>query len=428
MSSGNSGIARYRRTQRVLLALLVAIGMVNVLDRSALSIANHVISQELHLSPVQMGLLLSVFSWVYAFAQLPTGALLDRIGTRVVLGAGLFLWSVAQLGCGLVSSLQGLIWCRLGLGLGEAPTFPAGAKLLAQWYGRKDRGTATGVFLASPTIGPMLAPPILTGLLLAFGWRSMFVILGVVGIVLMGLWFYATPRHAPSSDAFADARPEDADDDGEAERKLSWADWRGLFVQRTTWGVVLGFVGVIYMIWLYLTWLPGYLEHQRHLSIANTGWVMTIPYFFGAVGSICSGRICDRLAARGMSLIKSRKWPICIGLLASACFTVPMIYASSTTWAIIYLCATMFFLYFAGGGAWALVNVAAPKHLVASLGSLQNFGGYFGGSFAPVLTGWMVQRTHSFSSSLLLSAIVAIAAALIYALLVGKPIHSSSDT
>jgi MFS family permease len=177
------------------------------------------------------------------------------------------------------------------------------------------------------------------------------------------------------------------------------------------------------MVWLYLTWLPAYLEHERHLSIARTGWVAAIPYLFGTLGTLLSGYFADHLLRRGVSLINSRKWPFCLGLLGGACFTIPVAYTRNTAAAVAYLCVAMFFLYMASGGAWAMVNVATPNHMIATVGGLQNFGGYFGGSFAPVITGFLVERTHSFRSALIIGSVIAFASALIYFFLITRPIR-----
>src|ERR1700709_882823 len=130
---------RLQRIQRVALAFLILAGIVNYVDRSALSIANHSISGELALSASQMGVLLSAFSLAYAFSQLPIGALLDRFGARVMLGAGMRLWSIAQMSGGFVGSLQQFIVARAALGIGEAPQFPAGAKVVSEWFAARER-------------------------------------------------------------------------------------------------------------------------------------------------------------------------------------------------------------------------------------------------------------------------------------------------
>src|SRR5580698_328255 len=136
-----------------------------------------------------MGLLLSAFSFSYAFAQLPMGALLDRFGARLMLGVGMFVWSVAQLFGGFVHSLQHFLVARIFLGIGEAPQFPAGAKVVSEWYALRERGRPIGIYVMSSTIGPALAPPILTVLLLSFGWRWMFVVMGVLGIAVAIGWY-----------------------------------------------------------------------------------------------------------------------------------------------------------------------------------------------------------------------------------------------
>ena len=420
---------RLKRIQWVAVTFLMLAGIVNYLDRSTLSIANHSVSGELGLSASQMGLLLSAFSFSYAFSQLPMGALLDRFGARLMLGVGMLVWSIAQLFGGFVQTLQQFLVARIFLGIGEAPQFPAGAKVVSEWYSLRERGRPTGIFTTSSTIGPALAPPILTGLLLAFGWRWMFIVMGVMGIaVAIGWYLVYRNRSEVALDSEETIHLTEEEPQARAERRMTAAEWRGLFSSRTTWGMIFGFMGVIYMVWLYLTWLPAYLEHERHLSIAKTGWIVSIPYLFGTLGMLSSGFVADGLMARGIAPIRSRKWPICTGLIFAAVFTVPAAYTPNTTLAIVYLSLAMYFINMASGGAWALVSVAAPRHLVASLGSIQNFGGYFGGSFAPFITGVVVDQTHSFVDAFLISAGVSFAAALVYMFVVRAPIAERTET
>lgn len=419
---------RLGRIQRIAVTFLMLAGIVNYLDRSTLSIANHSVSGELGLSASQMGLLLSAFSFAYAFSQLPVGALLDRFGARLMLGLGMLVWSVAQLCGGLVQTLQQFLVARIALGIGEAPQFPAGAKVVSEWFALRERGRPTGIFTTSSTIGPALAPPILTALLLAFGWRWMFVVMGVLGLAVALGWYIVYRNRGDVTLAEEEVVHLTEDEPhARAERRMTFAEWRGLFGSPTTWGMIFGFMGVIYMVWLYLTWLPAYLEHERHLSIAKTGWVVSIPYLFGTLGMLSSGYVADGLMARGMAPIRSRKWPICTGLICAAVFTVPAAFTPNTTLAIVYLSLAMYFVNMASGGAWALVSVTAPRHLAASLGSIQNFGGYFGGSFAPFITGIVVDRTHSFVNAFLISAAVSFAAALVYMFVVRAPIAERSS-
>lgn len=420
--------AKIKRLQRYALALLVVAGLINYFDRIALSIANQAVSAELNLSAAEMGLLLSAFSLPYAIAQLPMGILLDRLGSRIMLGAGLFVWSVAQLAGGFVQTLNQFFVARVLLGIGEAPQFPAGAKVFSEWYAIEERGKPTGIFVASTTIAPALAPPILTAMMLAFGWRGMFIIMGVLGIFAAIGW-YAVYRDRRD----VQLEPEEidylsgADRSANDEKQMSSAEWRSLFRRRTTWGMSLGFMGVIYMVFLYVTWLPAYLQQERGLSIAESGWVLMIPFIGGTFGQLASGIASDRLLARGLSPVASRKWPICIGLVFAALFTVPAAYTPNLAMAILCLTLAMFFVNLASGGSWALVSVAAPRRLVASLGSIMNFGGYLAGAAAPLITGIVVDETGSFVNALLISACVALAGALAFIFIVKAPIADDAE-
>lgn len=413
----------------VAVTLLVVAGLINYLDRSTLSIANKSISQEMHLSAAQMGLLLSAFSLPYAFAQLPIGVLLDRFGARVMLGAGMLLWSLAQATAGFVHSLNQFLVARFMLGVGEGPQFPAGAKVFSEWFAIHERGRPTGIFVASTTIAPALAPPILTALMLTSGWRGMFLVMGVLGVLASVGWYilYRDRRNVkllPSELDYLSGAERTAED----ESRMTFAEWRGLFRKRTTWGMLFGWMGVIYMVFLYVTWLPAYLQTERGLSISQSGWVLMIPFIGGTFGQLSSGVVADWLLARGLSPVVSRKWPICIGLVFAAAFTVPAAFTPNLTLAILYLTLAMYFVNLASGGGWALVSVAAPRRLVASLGSIQNFGGYFGGSAAPLITGLVVDRTGSFVNALLISAGVSLAGALIYLVVVKDPIPDPAET
>ncbi|TDD01164.1 MFS transporter [Saccharopolyspora terrae] len=393
----------------VLMVMLLLIGIVNYIDRSTLAIANHSVQHDFGIGPTEMGLLLSVFSWAYAFAQLPAGGLLDRFGTRRVLGGGLLLWSVAQAFCGLAANFKQMLFGRMFLGLGEAPAFPGGAKVVSEWWPRESRGLPVGLFNAASTIAPAIAPPLLTWLMLSYGWRTMFVIAGVVGIVLALIWF-AVHR---------DRRQVEAEDEPEP---VSIKEWAGLLRHRTTWGMVLGFSGVIYSIYLYLTWLPAYLESERGLSVADTGIALVVPYLAGTLGMLAGGAFGDLLVRRGVPTMAARKIPICTGLVVGGLCTIPVALTPSTTLALVCISLAQFFMNSASAGAWSLAATAGSARITASLGSLQNFGGYFGGAFAPLITGIIVDETGSFVLALLAASGIAIVAALSYAFLVGKPV------
>jgi MFS family permease len=418
-----------KKYQTVTVVMLVLIGVVNYLDRSALSIANTSIQKDMLISPSQMGILLSAFSLAYAFAQLPLGIIIDRLGSKISLGAALLMWSVAQSACGLVNGFSGFIGLRVILGIGEAPMFPSAAKALSEWFEAEKRGTPTGIVLSSTCIGPCLAPPLLTLFMVNFGWRGMFVITGVIGIILATCWlvFYKSKKQYLADLAARGESPpiampaEPVPASGAA--KSVFADWLNLFRHRSTWGAVLGFMGVIYMLWLHLTWLPGYFEREHGLSLYNTAWLVSLAYLFGALGTILAGRICDRLVKRGMSVLGSRKAIAITALLMAALFTVPLSFGSSLALSIVLLCLALFSINMASATAWMIANTIVANRRVASFGSIQNFGGYIAGSIAPIVTGFSIQQSGSFSTAFLVSAIVAVVAAMAYWLLLKGPVN-----
>ena len=181
--------SRVRRMRFFAVSFLFVAGIVNYLDRTSFSIANTSIRADLGLSGTRIGALLSAFSLAYGIAQLPIGLMLDRLGSRVILAAGMFVWSLAQMATGLVSSFGGFMATRISLGAGEAPMMPCGVKVMNDWFGVRDRGLPTGLLTASNTLGVTLAPPVLTVIMLAFGWRAMFVSVGLFSLLLSLAWY-----------------------------------------------------------------------------------------------------------------------------------------------------------------------------------------------------------------------------------------------
>jgi len=423
-----------KKYQRITVVFLLLIGIVNYLDRSALSIANTSIQRDMLISPSQMGILLSAFSVAYAFAQLPLGLIIDRLGSKIALGASLLAWSVAQSLCGLVNSFGGFMGLRVLLGIGEAPMFPSAAKALSEWFDANERGTPTGIVWSSTCLGPCLAPPLLTLFMVNFGWRGMFIITGVIGIVLALCWltFYKSKARylaelAAQGQALPSEQPAPRADAVQAPKASYFAGWLDLFKHRSTWGAVLGFMGVIYMLWLHLTWLPGYFEREHGLNLYDTAWVVSLAYGFGAVGTIVAGRFCDLLVRRGMSVLASRKFSVITGLVLAALFTLPLSYVSGLTGGVILLCLALFSINMASATAWMIVNTIVDSPRVASFGSIQNFGGYIAGSVAPIVTGFSIQYSGSFNTAFMISAVVALCSALAYFLLLKAPIGGADE-
>lgn len=419
----------FRKYQVITVSLLLVIGIINYVDRSALSIANTSIQRDMGITPSQMGILLSAFSLAYAFSQLPLGMIIDRLGSKIALGASLLGWSVAQAAFGMVNSFAGFMGLRVLLGIGEAPMFPSAAKALSEWFDANERGTPTGVVWSSTCLGPCLAPPLLTLFMVNFGWRGMFIITGVIGVVLALCWltFYKSKARFLAELA-AEGKPLPSERQAAAATapKASYfAGWLDLFKHRSTWGAVLGFMGVIYMLWLHLTWLPGYFEREHGLDLYKTAWVVSLAYGFGAAGTIVAGRFCDWLVRRGMSVLGSRKFSVITGLVLAALFTLPLSFVTGLTGCIMLLCLALFSINMASATAWMIVNTIVDSQRVASFGSIQNFGGYIAGSVAPIVTGFSIQYSGSFTTAFMISAVVALCSAVAYFLLLQAPIGSA---
>jgi MFS family permease len=395
--------------------LLLFIGVINVLDRSALSVANPLIRREMGLSIAEMGLLLSAFAWAYAFCQLPGGALVDRIGPRSLLGWALIVWSLAQAAVGFVGNMTQFVVARVFLGIGETPTFTSAVRVIREWHNTRHRSLPTAICCSAPaSIGPLIAPPLLTWLMLSFGWRMMFIMLGAAGIIGAAVWLVAYRDIRDFRPTREEAEYLAEDGDAASRQPVSFADWRRLFTFRAAWGMLIGFGGINYLGWIYLAWLPGYLEIERHMSVAKVGVVAGIPFLFGLLGTITGGWVAGRLIARGVSPINSCRIPAAVGLLAAAACTGLAAEAPTDVVAVAAISATLFFAHCANGQAWGIVSMAAPANCTASLGGLQNFGGYIGSALAPMVTGFVVQATGSFVPALLIAAVVAVIAALMY--------------
>jgi sugar phosphate permease len=394
-------------------SFLFVAGIVNYLDRTSFSIANTSIRADLGLSGTQIGALLSAFSLAYGIAQLPIGLMLDRLGSRVILAAGMFVWSLAQVATGLVSSFGGFMATRISLGAGEAPIMPCGVKVMNDWFSVRDRGLPTGLMTASNTLGVTLSPPVLTVIMLSFGWRAMFVSVGIFSLLLSFAWYpiYRDRERV----ALTPAEAESLGLENERPRtEMSLRAWRQLFRLRTIWGIMLGFGGINYTTWLYLSWLPGYLQTERHLTIARTGWVAIIPYLFGTIGSLVSGGAANRLIRRGFAPMRACKILIIGGMLCSALSTLGVAYAPTATGAVVCVSSAIFFIYFAGNSCWGLAQALSPAHMVASVSAIQNFGSFICASLAPIITGWLLDHTHSFHIALMICSLATTVGALSY--------------
>ena len=410
-----------RRLQWAAVALCSAAIAINYLDRSTIAIAYPEIRKEFDISATQFGALQSVWSTLYAIAQIPVGFLVDKLGPRMLLGVSLIVWSLAVAAGGLASSYRQLFAARAVLGITESPAYPTAVRVTSNWFPVSKRGVPTGVFNTGANVGTALGPPLLTGLMLLFGWRSMFIIMGIVGIgaSLVWFWLYRDPdKGSPASD---DGSPAEAKSQGTAPQ-VTARQWSRLFRFRTTWAMILGSFCTGYGLWMYLTWIPGYLQGEHHISVAQTGFLTSIPLLCSILGSLCGGYISDRLVKTQASLVEARRLPTSLGILAAALFTAFAAYSTGPVFAVLRISAAMFFLYFAIAAKLTLVTAVSPQAYCSSLFSIQNFGAYLGGALSPVLTGLIVDKTGSFVWALAAASIIMTAGAATYYFLIRSPI------
>lgn len=375
------------------IALILLAGVVNYLDRSTLSIGNTTIADELGLSPLQMGLLLSAFAWPYAIANLPAGFLIDKFGPKKMFMVAAVSWSAVTIVTAFAQTFAMLYVCRILLGVAESPFFSAGLKASQEWFSQRERSLPVSVINTGSQLGNAIAPPLLTMLLLSFGWRSMFIVVGVLGIVIAVVWWFSYRDPVEEEVLLLKGENEERVSNAKTESDVSWFT---LFRNRNTWVMVLGAFSIFYTVWVFLTWLPSYLEKSRGFSLSETGWIAALPYLFGILGVLGGGAISTKLIENGKETITARKIPIVVGAVCAAVAVLPAAYVESTVVSIVLLCAGYFFAQVPIGCIWTLASDIAPASQVASLGSIQNFGGFLGAAVAPVLTGWVLNETGSF--------------------------------
>jgi sugar phosphate permease len=410
------------RIQLFAVTILSIAGVVNYVDRGSLAIANTTIRADLHISATRMGVLLSVFSLSYAVCQLPVGLLLDRFGERLVLGVGMLIWSVTQAATGLVSGFASFAAARIGLAAGESSFVVSAVKAVHDWFDVRERATPMGIVNASTTLGQAIAPPILTVTMLAFGWRRMFMFIGVPGVLLSIIWLFFYRDRKPIASNGAGTQHSESDVPESRLSSISFSQWLGLFRRRTVWGMMLGFGGVNYTVWMYMSWMPNYLEAEHHISIAATGTIAMIPFAMGAAGMFVSGVIADFLVRSGMAPIRCHKTLLVTGMACSALCTLMVPSIATATGAALGIGSALFFIYLAGNSGWGLVQCIAPPGVIASVATIQNFGSFVCASVAPVVTGWLLDRTHSFNLPLMICAGVSILGGLTYLFVVKDPI------
>jgi ACS family D-galactonate transporter-like MFS transporter len=404
---------------------------INYLDRGNLSVAATGLARDLQLDPVRLGLIFSGFGWTYAIFQIPGGWLVDRVRPRVLCALACGLWSLATLMQGFAGAFLALLGLRLLLGLFEAPSFPICNRLVTAWFPETERAGAIGFYTSGQFIGLGLLTPLLVLAQRHFGWRSVFMITGGVGLAWSFFW-YARYRDPDETTRLSLAEREHirigggwANAPGEVSgpAKLNLADLRFVLSQRKLWGIYLGQFALNAVPWFFLTWFPTYLVQYRHFDLAQTGFSSALPYLAAVAGVLAGGVCSDFLVRRGVSASVARKAPIIVGMLLSTS-VIGANFVTEQRWVVFFFT----FAFFCNGFAsitWILVSLLAPKRLIGLTGGVFNFFGNLASALVPLVIGVIV-KYGGFAPALAFVAVVALGGVLSYVLLVGKVERISS--
>lgn len=326
MIETSDGNKRGRVRFRILAFIFVSV-VINYMDRSNISVAASAISNDLHLNSVQLGLIFSAFGWTYAALQIPGGIMVDRFGPRLLYAVSLITWSIVTLLQGFINGFAALFGLRLATGAFEAPAYPANNRIVTSWFPDNERASAIAVYTSGQFIGLAFLTPALAAIEHFTGWRGLFVITGLVGILWGILWYYIyrnPAEHPKINKAELDYIEKGgglvnraADRKSAGIEKFRWSNLKEVFMHRKLWGIYIGQFAVNSTLWFFLTWFPTYLVKYRGLNFLKSGFLASVPFLAAFVGLLLSGFLSDYLIKKGTSVGVARKAPVIVGLLLS---------------------------------------------------------------------------------------------------------------
>ena len=425
-ASATEGTQRRSKARFIILALLAVGTMINYLDRTVLGIAAPQLTKELGIDAALMGLIFSMFSWSYVVMQVPGGVFLDRFGSKVTYFWAMTLWSLCTLVQGFVGGVGGLIAARLGLGVTEAPCFPTNSRIVATWFPQSERAFATGTYTVGEYIGLAFFSPLLFALMGAWGWRSLFYVVGVVGVLFGLAWWklYREPKDHPAANQaeldYIKAGGGLVDGAEKAVETKKGFDWRmagKLLRKRQLLGISIGqFAGNSTLVF-FLTWFPTYLATERHMGWLKIGFFAVMPFIAASLGVLFGGIFSDWLLRRGHSANVARKLPIIAGLLLASTIVLANFVDSNA--AVIAILSLAFFAQGMAALGWTLVSDIAPAGMLGLTGGIFNLAANLAGIVTPLVIGLIVAATGSFVWALAFIGIIALVGAAAYIFVVG---------
>ncbi len=374
-------------------ALIFFATTVNYLDRQVIGILKPLLESDLNIGEAEYGYIVTAFQLAYAFGMVIAGRLIDKFGTKIGYGVSVLLWSIAAMGHALAKGAFGFGFWRAFLGISESGNFPAAIKTVAEWFPKKERALATGIFNSGTNVGAIIAPLAVPAIASAWGWQAAFIITGAIGFLWIILWFfyYEVPeKQRRLSQGELDYIQSDTEEKSEPSEKIPWSR---LLKYRQTWMFFIGKGLTDPIWWFYLFWIPGWLASVRGtgLDIKSFGLPLVVIYTSTTVGSIFGGWLSSFMIKKGMSPFKARK----IAMLVFALLVIPIVFAQSPslgTWGAVALIA----LAASSHQAWSAnifttVSDAFPKTAVSSVTGIGGMAGALGGAFVSILAGNLLE-------------------------------------
>jgi MFS transporter, ACS family, aldohexuronate transporter len=388
--AGSSSVGYFRW---VICALLFFGTTKNYMDRQVLGVLKTTLQHDLGWNEIDYGNLVFAFQAAYGLGLLVVGRIIDRVGTRLGFSIAMAFWSLASMGHALGTSLNSFLVARFSLGLGEAANFPASIKTVAEWFPKKERALATGIFNAGTNIGAIITPLTVPWITLHWGWRSAFVITGGLGFVWLAFWLalYRKPEEHPRlSKAELDYIQSDP---GQLPAgKIKWAT---LLAHRETWAFVTGKFLLDPVWWFYLFWIPDFLQRKHGVALMGVGVPIMVIYLISDAGSVVGGWLSSALIRRGQTVNVARK----TAMLVCAICVVPIVFAYNmqSLWGAVLLIGLAAAAHQGfSANLFTLSSDLFPAQAVGSVVGIGGMAGAVGGMLIAKLVGYTLQWTGSY--------------------------------
>jgi MFS family permease len=390
--------------------LLFLFNAIAYVDRVNMSVAGKPIAHEFELSPIALGYLFSSFLWAYVLMMLPGGRLIDRWGTHVMASVATAVWSAAQMATGAVGSFATMLIARLGLGIGEAPFAPVSYTTVRSWSPYTERGTAIAAISAGSSLGLALGAPAVAWLIETLSWRWSFIITGAVGFIWVLVWLalVSTPektRWLPQAEREHILAGRDA---GIPPPSHSGVGYLGLIRCPAMWGLFISQGCLVYTVYLYMSWLPNYLQTARHVSMLSSGFYTAIPFLVAAVVNIAANWAGDKLMTADAVRRGDRRYLVALCLLlTSVGLAIPLVQSLAGVLALVTIAVSFANVGPAANGALVGDLLRSPGDAGRAFAFLVLGGNTFG-LLAPIVTGYVVAATGSFNSAFVVAGALAL--------------------